>query len=471
MAEIESESKSEKSEQLTDEINRDAETSASSLSSDIWKGTEISKLNGMVNDRSTVELKSAGFGDLSIIGFDKNSVLTPADHSEQNTRNQEKNLEKKEIPEGPKSDLEKRYGVEIREKDGHYEYVLKANGKETVVCESYKSVDGMREAEAKLREAAEEKIKEIEEKYGIKITKEGETVSGVGHDEDRDRKFHARTPTLKELAALEEALKRTGDSCVTRDPSKPLAVTFAQEEFGPFGFYNPESNHLFMFTNHNGRDKMPATHADREGERTDKDPPDLKHIILHELAHHSQLSFPPDEKTREKEYREQGWVQSKDKEKDGSPKYEFLGKDGYQYELEAGKDGFTWRRKDADGNYIDKDGNPVDSSDKAHSMSIKEMRENALVPPATDYFFFPIEQQGENLALLRAGGDVTGKFIRENHELYQATRSTDQRHIDSVFGRNDDGSSKMIRMPDGTIAENNRQNQERLKEFEKQWRR
>lgn len=93
------------------------------------------------------------------------------------------------------------------------------------------------------------------------------------------------------------------------------------------------------------------------------------------------------------------------------------------------------------------------------------------MPPATDYFLHPIEQQGDNLALLRSGGDATGEFIRDNYDLYVSAKATDQRHIDSVFGKNADGSSKMIRLPDGSIAENNKPNYGQVTEFEKRWRR
>lgn len=466
MAELDYQSDSENKKDKARE-DSDSEITSSSLGSDLWRGRDIALLH---KDKASFDLGRAGFPEMTLTGLD--AAIDNSTHQRVREESKtEKSLDKSEVPLDPKRDLEKRYGVEIREKDGRYEYVLKANGKETVLFDSDKSAEALREAEQKLRDTAEAKMKELEEKYGIQITREGEEVKGFGHGSDRDTVYHGRTPTLRELTALEEALKRSADTRVTNDPSKPLTVTFVREESFAFGFYNPDSNHLFMFTSHDGRDKIPPTPEDREKERAENEPPDLRHIILHELAHHSQMSFQPDRKTREKENKDMGWVESKEKEKDGSPKYEYLGKDGYQYELKLEKDGTPkWYRKDADGSYVDANGKKVDSLEKAHSLSSKEMREQALVPPASDYFFHPIEQQADNLTLLRTGNDVRGKFIRDNYDLYKATKETDQRHLDSVFGRNADGSSKMIRLPDGSIAPNSKENQERIADFEKFWR-
>lgn len=466
MADLDSDKKSDRNDEISGEDTDKEREVQAALASSIWKGEDISNLRSF--SKSQNDLVSADYGSLVIIGLDAYSADS-AHHAAPEADALEKNAEGGPLAEDSKATLEKKYGVEVREKNGRYEYVLKANGKDTVLFDSDKSTDGLNDAEKKLNDAAEARMRDIEEKYGIKITREGQEVSGVGHGEERDKKLHGRTPTLKELTALEEALKRSGDTRVTKDPNKPLEVTFVKEEEGPFGFYNADSNHLFMFTSAPGRNKVPPTAEDREGERSPTDPPDLKLIILHELAHHSQMSFPPDEQTRSKEYRDMGWVESKDKEADGAPKYELLGKDGYQYEVKPGKDGYMWYRKDSEGNYIDKDGNRVDNIEQAHSMSVIEMRKQALVPPATDYFLHPIEQQGDNLALLRSGGDTTGQFIRDNYDLYVSTRATDQRHIDSVFGKNLDGTSKMIRLPDGTIAENNQRNQDKLRMFEQRW--
>jgi hypothetical protein len=54
--------------------------------------------------------------------------------------------------------------------------------------------------------------------------------------------------------------------------------------------------------------------------------------------------------------------------------------------------------------------------------------------------------------------DTRANLLRESPELYQISKEHDQAEMDMMFGTNEDGSSKYIRMPDGNIYPNTAEN-------------
>lgn len=87
-------------------------------------------------------------------------------------------------------------------------YVEGENGTKLPVLET--TGDNPREIERKLQEWRDLKMKEIEHRYNVQFSREGQT------EVNRDgKKFDLRSPKINELLALEEGLRRSQPSTNT----------------------------------------------------------------------------------------------------------------------------------------------------------------------------------------------------------------------------------------------------------------
>lgn len=113
--------------------------------------------------------------------------------------------------------------------------------------------------------------------------------------------------------------------------------------------------------------------------------------------------------------------------------------------------------------------------DKQKRLDSLELRERALVKPITPYFNNPGENHAEALAMFRIGMNDKPQGGRqylatESPKLYEVTKNYDQKIINDKFGKNPDGSPRMVRDLDGRVVENTEAVRARIQRQEDQWR-
>lgn len=385
----------------------------------------------------------------------------------------------------PKEKIAQKFGVQIVQNDGKYQYILQANGERKVLLSTEASDGGLKEAGDKLAKMVERRTKEIENKWGVKITRPGETVwRGHVHNHDTqsskdDVPLKSRTPKLAELEALEAALRRSRTSSMTGDARKPLTISFAdgqserhEGEKAPKGkeadaahaSYDAAHRRIVVFTRSTDE---PATEKDATKPGVKKPGNEdyatsLEEVLVHELSHNTQRTNDaiadkgrPDDRLMQK----LGWQHTE-------MGYAMKHKDGYLYVQGGDKDGPYWVRVDKDGNFITQDGTRTEDAEKAHRINHADMRRDAVVPPVTNYFNNPVEMMADAMAQYRLGDERRASLRKESPQLYDLVKKFDQLEIDKFYGRRSDGASRMIRLPDGNVVPNTAENRRQVLAFE-----
>ncbi|MFN8658629.1 MAG: hypothetical protein U0105_20005 [Candidatus Obscuribacterales bacterium] len=348
--------------------------------------------------------------------------------------------------------LEEKFGVtstEVVRPDGtrvRRYYVEGENGAKTQVLDT--TSDDPKEVERQLTQWREAKIKEIEAKYNLQISRDGQTDRLQGKD------AALRTPRVDELLALEQAAMRSQPSARSAN-GKPVRVEFTARPSTPYDAY------------------VPGRVSDDEQERIVFEPlsrtfQGFKDTAMHEFAHIGQHNMRQrDAAALDRAFEAMGY--RKVKTEDGAMQWQLKGKDGNYYT--ENPNGTGWTRVDEKGRPLKADGKPASGfKDKdAVTISSIEMQERAAVRPASWYFTNPVENQAEGLWLFRGGEQDRTRLFTRSPELYKIIKEYDQKEIDADprYGKNSDGTAKFIRLPDGNIGENNEANRARVTQFEK----
>lgn len=377
-----------------------------------------------------------------------------------NAAERQRRLEETLRPATSVDELSTRYGVksELFDRgDGttvRKFYVEGENGTKLPVLETMG--DNPREIERKLQEWRDLKMKEIEQRYNVKFSRDGQT------EVNRDGKtFDLRSPKINELLALEEGLRRSQPSTNTLNPH-PVLVQFAVQISSARdvdAYYTGNKQRRIVF-----EPKVP----DREFQR-------MKEATIHEWAHNSQYNMRVrNPAALDKVYADMGWRRVVD---GGSERFQLRGSDGHYYmQRPDSKDADSnWVRVDANGKPLKPDGKPAANWDDKGLVWLTnaQMADKAAVKPASfgfysPYFPHPDEMNAEALTKLRGSLDAREDLYLTDVNLYRATKEYDQKEIDAdpSFGTNKDGSSKFIRHPDGRIVANSFANQRAVREFE-----
>lgn len=348
--------------------------------------------------------------------------------------------------------LEVRFGVtstEVVRPDGtrvRRYYVEGENGQKTQVLDT--TSDDPKEIERQLTQWREAKIKEIEAKYNLQISRDGQTDRLQGKDAD------LRAPRIDELLALEQAAMRSQPSARSAN-GKPVRVEFTVRPSTPYDAY------------------VPGRVSDDEQERIVFEPlsrtfKGFKDTAMHEFAHIGQHNMRQrDAAALDTAFEAMGYRRVKTD--DGAMQWQLKGKDGNYYT--ENPNGTGWTRVDEKGRPLKTDGKPASGfKDKdAVTISSTEIQERAVVRPASWYFTNPVENQAEGLWLFRGGEQDRTRLFTTSPELYKIIKEYDQKEIDADprYGKNSDGTAKFIRLPDGTIGENNEANRAIVTQFEK----
>lgn len=330
-------------------------------------------------------------------------------------------------------------GTEVRKY-----YVAGADGNKLPVLDI--NSENPIEVERRLKEWRDTKATEVEKKYNVEFSEDGQK------DTPRKKKeVDLRAPRIDELLALEDGLRRSESSAVPVN-NKPVLVQFAVQ---------PTSDWLAYKLPKGDQQRILFEPVARTFEK-------LRETVLHEWGHMAEDSLSKrNAVSLELFYTEMGYRQVKAKDENGKEygQWQMEGKDGDYYTQGPGQHPFgNWTRVDDQGRPLKKDGTvAVGWDDKeVDKRSNYNMMSHAAVRPATDYFDTPWEGGAEALSFFRGDAERRANLYMKSPELYEATKQFDQADLDNDprFGRNADNTSKYIRLPDGTIGLNNYLNQQ-----------
>lgn len=365
-----------------------------------------------------------------------------------------KKLEKTFTDKSPTLEsLNTRYGVkydEVPQPDGttlRKYYVEGENGAKVPVLDT--NSDDPKEVERKLKEWQDNKIKELEQKYNVELSRDGQTDDPLG------KKVNLRSPNILELMALEEGLKKSEPSTTSAN-GKPILVQFAVEPTSSASAYvlpRPDGQQRILF------EPIPREYAG------------LKGTILHEWAHNAEHNMEKRDKAAiDKWYADMGYRKVT---VDGRDQWQFRDKEGNYWTQGPDQPWYgNWTRVDEHGKPLKPDGTPASGWDDPNAAvrSNQQMRDNAAVTPGSDkdYFNKPWEGGAESLRWYRSNQADRTRLYNIDPKNYEATKAFDQAELDSDprYGKNPDGTSKFIRLPDGTVGANTPENRKAVADFE-----
>ncbi|MBX9690728.1 MAG: hypothetical protein K2X27_28695 [Candidatus Obscuribacterales bacterium] len=376
---------------------------------------------------------------------------------------------------GQISEFENKNALEIVRNANQLEYKISVNGQDKILTKSDASPKGLAEAEKKIAELVDEKIKELEKSFNVAFSKAGDDVVKQWVEKadcswERGPMVKARSPQLIELYGIQACLTRCQPSDMASTgqgvkfhflednyyKDQPVLAYFvgADKDGRPSVYFEPGANN-----------KKPATEKDAERFKRDQ-LFSIEALTTHELSHNHQAKMgwhtAAEKETLAKAI---GWMPFVDK--DGSTEYMMQGKKGefYRYGKDTCKDSKVWVK-------CDKSGTPLDDKDlpttfkNAKQYRRQEIADRALVKPLTYYFPNPVEMYAEGLMLYRLGDKRREELLRDSPALYKAAKAGDQAEIDQRYGKDPAGQSKKIRTVDGELQENNAENRKSIQDFE-----
>lgn len=349
--------------------------------------------------------------------------------------------------------LNEKYGVKydvVQQPDGttvRKYYVEGENGAKLPVLDS--TSDDPKEVERQLKEWQDAKMKELEQKYNVQFSRDGQKDNPLG------KEVNLRSPRINELLALEEGLRKSEPSTTTPN-GKPILVQFAVEP--------TSSASAYVYPRPDGQQRILFEPIPREFGS-------LKGTILHEWAHNAEHNMEARDKAAlDKWYEELGYRKVT---VDGRDQWQFRDKDGNYWAQHPDQPWHgTWTRVDDQGRPLKPDGTLASGWDDPNvaKQSTQQMRDNAAVKPGSDkdYFNKPWEGGAESLRWYRSSPEHRARLYTVDPANYEATKKFDQAELDSDprYGKNPDGTSKFIRMPDGSVAENTAENRKAVADFE-----
>ncbi len=296
----------------------------------------------------------------------------------------------------------------------------------------------------------EQKLKELEKRFNVSFSRANQPVmkpfynDGSGKYLEGSTELLGRQPTLNELAGVEAALELS--RCTLDGPrlkvnflSKPTVD--GEAHAGEYWQDIKGSPTIMIFSQEIPAGLKLTDDMHRSWQSF------MKETLLHEIAHHNQRKYSFE--TNTDLIQSLGWTKSQGKENcwlmRGKQPEEF-----YKFEPKPR----TWSACNNKGETA------------GPSFTSAEMREKALVKPATDYFDTPTEMYAEALAHFRAGG-FRRAVLTKNAQLYETIKRYDQIDIDDHQKRDHNGrDGGVLRLPNGRVVASTAENQQTVKDFE-----
>jgi len=281
-----------------------------------------------------------------------------------------------------------------------------------------------------------ERQQRLSTEYGIVFPKPGEQLHYKGKD------FTLRPPTTEELDSLGDVLQRNRQMNFRGMQVSFVQSSSATDNFDPHGAYIHNGNTRNMVLFPSGNTQMRG----RNG---------LEGTLQHELVRHEQSTrwgdgpwgVPGSNPQTGQLLTDFGWVRD---QVTGANRILDKTRNQWQFNSESKK----W--------------DPIINGhpDPRRSITSEQMRDRALVKPATNNFNNPSEMHAEALSMFRSDRH---QLFGQNRQLYQLMQQYDQREINERFGISG-GQPRFIRGTDGRIVANTPQNRNAVTELENSWR-
>jgi hypothetical protein len=203
---------------------------------------------------------------------------------------------------------------------------------------------------------------------------------------------------------------------------------------------------MSVFIEPDSQPERPITVIDAV-KRNDDIKASVEALAAHEIAHNSERNvgtwnipkfLPVAERL--------GWTTNKD-----TDFWLLKGKNGDLYRLTD--DGLSSNKGYAKGGALDEQGKPVADEKNAPHFTNRQVRNDAMVKPPTDYFTAPDEMLADSLMLYRVGEEGRKQLLKSGQDLYDVVKEFDQAEIDKRFGKTADGVPKKMRLDDGRIGD------------------
>lgn len=329
------------------------------------------------------------------------------------------------------------------------------------------------------RELVQQKIAELHKKYGVDFSTNGELVKV----NDPPEMVKCREPNLRDLKAIEEALKKNPSAIYEPVGSPGVKFYFLEKNADPklYAFFNQAEGRNSVFLQPSLEKIKYATNKEAPvGAAT------LETIIAHELEHNATAveghahkfhlpGFPrelgdnhaienrPVEAKLERDYGQLGWSRIKFGEVDV---WAMQGKDGLLYVPVPTDDGeHGWAPINKQGQFLTEDGKPLKPGDEGVAFDDNQMRNLAKVRPITNYFLNPEEMMAEGMAYYHSE-EKRAYLAKQNPQYYEICKRIDQERINRRYGMKPNGEPSYLRDANGEIVPHNRANLAKIQAFE-----
>lgn len=360
--------------------------------------------------------------------------------------------------------------------DGKREVFLDVGGKKKPLFTVNDTAEGVMEADKKMTGLIKSKQSELELRFKVAFTRDGEDVGPQQELKDdctfKDGKMiAARAPHLSELYGIEEALQRSRPSHLTADGKKGVKFAFLAEpvekgDKATLAYYmGVIDGRPAILYDPNATEGKPITEKDTDASTKRES---IQALTTHEIGHIAQdnMNFEDGTKTHERYAKAIGWEQFT--KPDGTIDWMFKGKNGefYRFDKDGCKEESRWFKADSQGRALDNNGNPVQTVRQANILNKSDVEKNALITPLTYYFPSPFEMFADGLMTFRLGSTDRGDFLEKSPKFYDAVKEFDQAEMNRFYGVEKNGSPRFIRSPDGFAVQNTPAQAKRVREFE-----
>ncbi len=375
-------------------------------------------------------------------------------------------------------ELASRHGVDLSWQGEQLLFHIRVNGEDKKLMQTDRTPQGLAQADRQLDLLVASKLKEIESKFKVTFSQEGEDIEKQVVKEnpdgslDRGAMIAARAPRLDELYGIEAALAHAAPSHLTKDGKEAVKFYFLQEKFvkGDNGttlanYVNKDKNGKpAVYFWPGSADGRMITEADLKKWGAPEEF-SIESLLTHELAHNSQYRLDWDQSANLERFSNAiGWAPYEDPATHETI-WLIKGKQGDYFKYD--KAGDDWLRCNQQGKLLDGAGKPATAEKDAQHLSTAAVRDEALVRPPTEYFDNAVEMDAEGMRMFRVNSAQRQQLLETSPVLYRFIKEQDQADINLNFGTNEKGQPHKIRLPDGSLSQNVANNSKIVADFER----
>lgn len=316
-----------------------------------------------------------------------------------------------------------------------FEYRIQADGALHHLFSTEASEAGLKDADKELEQIKTSLMSGLADKYKVLFALPGEEIDNqraTAESTTRGQMIKSRAPELYELYGIYAALEKAGTSSLSADNSTGVKIYFPEDrlitDLSSLATYQRDKNDKpsiylyktdvsYITENDLPADQKALPFTDRQRSET------MEGMIVHELGHHQldKLGYSKTE-SGDKLFEEMGWVhrlEPNNQIDDWLLKGKSIDADGKNATYTYSWEGLfaKWTRWSVDKGPIDKDGHTVRAQD-AQSFSEEEIRNEALVAPASWYFENPEEEYAEAFRMYKLGDESRQALQKTSPKLY-----------------------------------------------------